>query len=79
MNCYTAILLLILKVYTSITCESFIHVLLYFMVSFFEKTKLLFLLLIFKPFTGPILEFKESIQHVQKGYPTLLTQVDMIP
>ena len=29
-------------------------------------------------FTGPILEFKGSAQHVQKGLPFLVTQVDLI-
>ena len=28
--------------------------------------------------SGPILEFKGSVRHVQKGYPTLVTQVDLI-
>lgn len=28
--------------------------------------------------TGPILEFKGSVQHVQKGHPTLVTQFDLI-
>ena len=32
----------------------------------------------FRPFAGPILEFKGSVQHVQKGHPTLVTQVDLI-
>ena len=28
--------------------------------------------------TGPILQFKGSVQHVQKGHPILVTQVDLI-
>ena len=31
------------------------------------------------PQTGPILEFKGSIRHVQKGHTALITQVDLIP
>ena len=27
---------------------------------------------------GPILEFKGNVRHIQKGHPTLVTQVDLI-
>ena len=29
--------------------------------------------------SGPTLEFKGSAGHVQKGHPTLVTQVNLIP